>query len=599
MPWLASGCSSTFSGSSGLVKLGHPQPLSNLSREEKRGSPETMSTCGVVTDESQIEAIYLPPYADQRHGSLRVAVRSALVTSMNDELRFFEPHEYENAEAVASRLIATLAVRRAETSSGAETTRYDARIASDVAGLIGRQRGDGGWAWCDSVCQSDPNVTGWVLLALGEARSDGTSLDRGVVERAAQYVALQLNRPTDVAHPASVDQKAFLVAALSAASPSSQARIQAQALYEQDRARLSNGGRAYLLLALHALAGGTASASPAPSDPTRALLNDLAAATIPSANGNHWEDPAEQRAPFLTNTSTTGLVSVALARVAPEHALFPQTIRWLVVARSGSEWKTNIDRALGMLGLSAYAVTTRELGASFRYRVTLDDEEILAGLAQPGAPATAERTIPLTDLTLGAMDQLAFERELGGPGRLYYTLDLRYVTPAHDIEALNRGFAISHAYSLLDDPTKSVTSAKLGDVVRVTMTIVASADRSYVTVEDMLPAGLEAIDARLANVDPALKAKLEDERRAAAGRREGAFFAPWYRWYYSPWQQVDLRDDRTVLRADALPKGVYEYVYYARATAAGRFFVAPAHADETYFPEVFGRSDSSHFTIEP
>ncbi len=66
-----------------------------------------------------------------------------------------------------------------------------------------------------------------------------------------------------------------------------------------------------------------------------------------------------------------------------------------------------------------------------------------------------------------------------------------------------------------------------------------------------------------------------------------------------PWQQVDVRDDRAVLQADRLPKGVYEYVYYARATTPGSFFVAPAHAEETYFPEVFGRSDSSRFIVAP
>jgi uncharacterized protein YfaS (alpha-2-macroglobulin family) len=40
-------------------------------------------------------------------------------------------------------------------------------------------------------------------------------------------------------------------------------------------------------------------------------------------------------------------------------------------------------------------------------------------------------------------------------------------------------------------------------------------------------------------------------------------------------------------------------VYYARATTPGSFFVAPAHAEETYFPEVFGRSDSGRFTVAP
>ena len=57
------------------------------------------------------------------------------------------------------------------------------------------------------------------------------------------------------------------------------------------------------------------------------------------------------------------------------------------------------------------------------------------------------------------------------------------------------------------------------------------------------------------------------------------------------------RDDRLVLLASRLPRGVHEYVYYARATTPGDFYVAPAHAEETFFPEVFGRSDSGRFSV--
>ena len=48
-----------------------------------------------------------------------------------------------------------------------------------------------------------------------------------------------------------------------------------------------------------------------------------------------------------------------------------------------------------------------------------------------------------------------------------------------------------------------------------------------------------------------------------------------------------------------LPKGVHQYIYYVRATSAGNFFVAPAVALDGYFPEVFGRSDSSRFVVTP
>jgi uncharacterized repeat protein (TIGR01451 family) len=225
---------------------------------------------------------------------------------------------------------------------------------------------------------------------------------------------------------------------------------------------------------------------------------------------------------------------------------------------------------------------------------------VLAGLVRKGAaPISAERDLPLAALTPGKASRLAFTRDYNRPGRLYYSVNLRYVTPAKDIEALNRGFAISHRYTLLDDPAKPVAAASVGDTVRVTVTVIAPADRNYVVIEDLLPAGLEPVDVRLRTIDPALKVKLDAERVQAAQRQAGGYVAPWFGWYYSPWQQADLRDDRAVLSADHLPKGVYEYVYYARATAPGDFFVAPAHAEETYFPEVFGRSDGSRFLVKP
>jgi uncharacterized protein YfaS (alpha-2-macroglobulin family) len=246
-------------------------------------------------------------------------------------------------------------------------------------------------------------------------------------------------------------------------------------------------------------------------------------------------------------------------------------------------------------------VSTGELAGNYSYSVALDAKDILAGLVKPNsAPTTATKLVPLTTFKPGTTSILAFTRDYQKPGRLYYTLDLSYMTPAQGIEAVNRGFAVSHQYTLLDAPTKPIGTAKLGDTVRVTVTVMVSSDHPYVVAEDLLPAGLEPIDARLKNVDPALKDRLENDRLAAAKvRGGGTYFAPWYRWYYSPWRQTDMRDDRVVLSTNWLSKGVYEYVYYARATTPGDFFVAPAHAAETYFPEVFGRSDSSRFVVVP
>ena len=72
----------------------------------------------------------------------------------------------------------------------------------------------------------------------------------------------------------------------------------------------------------------------------------------------------------------------------------------------------------------------------------------------------------------------------------------------------------------------------------------------------------------------------------------------WFSPYWQYWTQSEIRDDRVVLFATSLGRGVYEYTYIMRAGLAGQFRTLPAQAWETYFPEVFGRSDGTLFTVQ-
>ena len=558
-------------------------------------TPETTATGGIVTDTTQTEAVFLPQWAILKGGSLDISVQASLAGSVADELANLAPITGEYSERVASRLIATIGVRRAQKSAGANMKVYDARITTDIATLAGQQKNDGGWGWCALCPQSDPNITGWALIALGEGQRDGIPVDASVDARATSYVLNFINRPADVAHPADPNQKAFLLYGLSLATGATRATAvsSARSLFEQYRSHLTNWGRAYLVLAINASGAGMKDTA------VSALMNDIAAATIPSANGNHWEDPRIEGS-LMTNTATTALVLDAMVHADPAHPLIAQTVRWLVVARGAQGWTTTIDQAQAILALSDYAAQTGELAGDFDYQVGLDGSSILSGHYAPGhGTRTDAVSLALTKLRAGTQSLFSFARDVATIGRLYYMMNLKYLTPAKNVEALNRGFAVSHQYTLLSDPSKPVSEAKLGDTVRVTLTVVVPADRNYVEVDDLLPAGFEPIDSQLKATDPAIVAQLQADRVAASKLNEGDYYAPWLRWYYNPWDHVDTRDDRVSLYASSLAKGVYEYVYYARATTPGDFFVAPAQASEQYFPDVFGRSDSGRFVVKP
>ena len=559
-------------------------------------TPETTATGGVVEDAPAIEAVYLPDYVITGQGSLELSLQGSLVGALDEELKHFKPYRYESTVRVASRVVATVAVQRAA-PDGLDDAQQR-QIEADVAKLTSLGSYEG-WSWCQG-CPANLWVTGWVLTALGEARDAGHEVPDHVLERATWAITNHVNRDTDVERPADPNQHAYLLHALVDASNdgrevSDVARGQAAAILaiaEEQRASLTNWGRAYALLGL------LASGHEVDHAAVRAMLNDLTANTIASANGNHWEDERVAGSMHNASVRTTAIVLRALVEVDPRHPLIEETTRWLALARSADRWKSSVERAQGMASLGAYAALTGETRGAYDYSVLVNTDQVLAGhFDVPARDYLDAASVALADLPLGEVSRVQFEREAGTTGRMYYGLNLRYVTPAAGIEALNRGFAVSHHYSLLDDPDTAVTSVAVGEVVRVTVTVVAPADRLFVQVEDFLPGGLEPIDPQLNIVSPWLRQQLWDEQADALRGSSGGYCAPWYGWCFSPWDQVDLRDDRLVLQASRLPQGVHEYVYYARATAPGDFFVAPAHAEETYLPEVFGRSDSSRFTI--
>ena len=116
---------------------------------------------------------------------------------------------------------------------------------------------------------------------------------------------------------------------------------------------------------------------------------------------------------------------------------------------------------------------------------------------------------------------------------------------------------------------------RLGARVLVQVEALATAKRDAVAVVDPLPAGLEAVNDRLATSERAVTTK------------------PDTRWDYR-----NMRDNRSEAFAMRLGEGTHTFAYTARAATPGTFFAAPAKAEEMYSPETFGRSTSQVVVIE-
>ncbi|HXV41947.1 MAG TPA: hypothetical protein VEC96_02695, partial [Anaerolineae bacterium] len=179
-----------------------------------------------------------------------------------------------------------------------------------------------------------------------------------------------------------------------------------------------------------------------------------------------------------------------------------------------------------------------------------------------------------------------------------------------EVKALDRGIIVSRQYFLQNStpsptlplegggseeslsPSQDegpITEAKVGDIIQVKLTLIAPNDLYYVVVEDPFPAGTEGVDASLATTSVVG----EQPELIRTDQRN-----PWgggYGWWY--FSHSELRDEKAALFATYLPKGTYEYTYSIRASIPGEFRVIPTHAEQMYFPEVFGRGDGGLFRV--
>ncbi len=547
---------------------------------------EIVGTAGVLDAAgTRSELVSLPPLLDDSQGTLSLRLDHSLIASTQAGLAYLDEYRYETAETVASRLMANalsfqLLGQFPQPDAGLQGRLKDG-IASSIDKLVRQQRGDGGWSWWRDG-ESNPHTTLWVLFALTRAKQAGFTVNPASLERGLAYARNLLKTTSTLRGVYAYNQQAYALYVLGEAGPGDKAK--SGELYDA-RDSLGLYGRALLALTL-----GKAD----PKDARlKTLFADLNRDAVLSATGAHWEETTPDWWGFNSDTRSTALIVSALARLDPQNALAPNAVRWLMAGRTGEGyWHSTYESAWVMISLIDWATATGELKANYDYSALLNGKRLGQGVATRETLAqTQVFTTAVADLLRTTPNRLTLQRS-AGDGRLYYTVHLRAALPASAVKAIDRGMIVQRRYTLAscaDGPKcPDVTSAKVGDELRVSLTLIAPSDLRYVQVEDALPAGAEAIDTGLATTSQL--ATGVTNRRAEVSR--------WYGWWWNWYVRAETRDDRVALFAPYLSRGTYEYSYTIRVTMPGRFNVIPTIANEQYFPEVFGRGDGALLVFE-
>jgi hypothetical protein len=569
----------------------------------KFSTPETVATVGSLSEDgTRTEGIALPDSLDATQGNLTINLDPSLASGMRHGLDYLEHFAYECTEQTVSRFLPNVFTYRAYKELKLERPDLEQRLPALVSlglqRLYNQQHTDGGWGWFIRD-DSQPFLSAYVLLGLIEADRAGFAVDEGVISTAVSYLEGQLVAPKDIEESWHANRQAFILYVLAEAGYGDLGR--SVALFNE-RQKLDYFGRAYLAMAIHLLDD--------EADQIDTLLNDLTSGAIASASGAHWEEAQVDYFSMNTDTRSTAIIIAALSRIQPENPILPNAVRWLMTVREkGGHWETTQETAWAIIGLTDWMVATGELEGNYEWRVSLNGESLGEGVVEAGnIDQTTELRVEVGDLLAEAVNRLAISRDPAGsavegsPGQLYYAAYLTYFKPVPEVKALDRGIIVSREYTLAEDDAsedasaedasaedgKPITQAKVGDVINVKLTLIAPNDLHYVLVEDPFPAGAEGIDTSLATtsvVGQAPELERTDRRRPWA----------WGWWYFS---HSELRDEKAVLFATFLPKGTYQYTYQIRASLPGKFNIIPTHAEEMYFPEVFGRSDGALFEIQ-
>lgn len=547
-------------------------------------APDTVGTSGVMEEAGRrVEAALLPDNIDTRRGSMDMQISASLAAALIDAL---EAHNLNYnltcAGSVVDRLLPNVATARAITElnldQAALLDQLDPAIFSDISKLANWQREDGSWSWCQST-ESSPWLSAYILLALVKAEEAGYGVAQETLTNGDSYLFSQLQDPDSLDSASAANRQAFFLYVL--AENGRDVVTGVDDLFAAQRGLLDPYAKALLMLAYEA--------DGVKHDNQKALLADLNESVVLSATGAHWEDAAPDWDNLSSDIRGTAMVIDALARAQPNALFAPQAVNWLMVARQASTWPSSHETAWSIFALTDWLVETQELEAAYDWQLNVNTQAAADGsFSQTNITESVWESIPMNELVVGDVNFFDFERGSGN-GRLYYNMHLNAYLPAESVAATSRGFTVQRTYydATCDPETETclpIDSIAPGQQVRVQLTVIVPNNAVYALVTDPIPAGTEAIDPSLNTTSAALTSSTERTDETSL----------WGWWYFN---RTEFRDEEVRFYADYLPAGTYKYSYYLQANIPGEYQVMPAHAQQTYFPELFGRSDGMKFSI--
>lgn len=534
---------------------------------------EYAATSGV--SDTMAEESLLRPYVGAL-GDLSIGLSATALSGLNEGARYLLEYPYGCLEQKLSRSMPVITgADLIETFKLGSLGSLKKEVQMVFDKLPSYQHPSGGFCYWPSGCiWPDPYLTAYTLEASALAGKEGYVVDPAILKRAMDWLESYLSSErTDWAYPYSISEdyasRAYAVYALAMSGRNMSSYF--NQLYLK-RAQLPYLAKGYMVKAAKLLNFDVLSA--------KKLTAEIMAQVRYSPTQMHFEDAEPM--PWIHNTAvkTTAVMLDALLFADGGFPGDEKAVKWLTTEKKNKgRWRNTQENTWALRAFQGFYRRYEKEEPDFDAVVSRKEGVVLVPLAEErfiGRSLDIRETTVAFPAVFGDGEKAKLVISQAGTGRLYYTLRMGFVPQRRDKPA-SEGLEIEREMK----PVDGGKVFKAGSRAIITITVRTPQDRTFVAVNNPVPAGFEIVNTEFA------VESTEDTRNLVAKARGGE---------WGGFQRAERYDDRMLIFADYLTTGEHKYSYVVQATVPGVFYEPSALVEGMYEPEVFGRTSGG--TVE-
>ena len=596
------------------------------------GIEKFLSKSGKMRGDNATIRLDLPPRREEGT-DFKVRLSPSLAGTLLDALPYLIQYPYGCTEQTLSRFLPAVVVKKALTDLGLSPADIEGKMFGglepgakepkpDVEGrtpglgdlnkvvragldrLYDFQHSDGGWGWWKEGT-SDMYMTAYAVWGLSLAEQAGVSVRSGVVEKGQNFLANNLVKAENTP-----ELQAWMVQALAAAMDLTGKKKTALPPLDtalenlwQRREKLGSFGRALTALAYahrgnderaKILAQNLENGLRVDVRPDTSVLEKAGNAPAELMQTAHWGQSAGYWRWWDGAGESTAFGLLALLEIDPTNERIEPVVNWLVKERRAGRWSNTRDTAYSILALTSYLQKSKELEGDVTVRILVNGRK--AGEARFDAKKSlSQPTVWKVERSMLKEGANEIRLEKSGARPVYFSVDATFFSLEEPIAAAGNELFVRRRYDrwkgkqtllkgiqyepeLVNDKGR----VKSGERVLATLTLESKTDQEYLLIEDLKPAGLEAV--QIQSGQPLYAREINPKTKLPTGR--------------NAWVYQELRDRKVALFIDKLPQGLWELSYDLRAEVPGEFHALPTLGHAMYIPEIRGNGDEVRLTVE-